>query len=159
MTASTPVGIGTIWQMELPNDCSANEPIDDATVCAAAAGDRSALRRIYEVTLDRVFRLMVQMVGQQGAGDLTQQTFVQAFMKMSQFSGDSKFETWRYRLATNESQWFAMPSVNLIRNCERSLRSRKRADCRIKRSPKRSVSPKARSDRGLIVRGVSCEGC
>lgn len=89
--------------MELPNDCSANEPLDDATVRAAAAGDRSALRTIYEVTSDRVFRLMVRMVGQQDADDLTQQTFVRAFTKLGQFSGDSKFETWLYRLATNEA--------------------------------------------------------
>jgi RNA polymerase sigma-70 factor (ECF subfamily) len=43
------------------------------------------------------------MVGQQDADDLTQQTFVQAFTKVSQFNGDSKFETWLYRLATNEA--------------------------------------------------------
>ncbi|QDV82140.1 RNA polymerase sigma factor [Planctomycetes bacterium TBK1r] len=89
--------------MELPNDCSANEMVDGATVHAAAAGDRSALQAIYEVTSDRVFRLMVRMVGQQDADDLTQQTFVRAFTKLDQFSGDSKFETWLYRLATNEA--------------------------------------------------------
>jgi RNA polymerase sigma-70 factor (ECF subfamily) len=43
------------------------------------------------------------MVGQQDADDLTQQTFVRAFTKLDQFSGDSKFETWLYRLATNEA--------------------------------------------------------
>lgn len=89
--------------MELPNDCNANESVDDATVRAAAAGDRSALRTIYEVTSDRVFRLMVRMVGQQDADDLTQQTFVRAFTKLGQFSSESKFETWLYRLATNEA--------------------------------------------------------
>ena len=43
------------------------------------------------------------MVGQQDADDLTQQTFVRAFTKLDQFSGESKFETWLYRLATNEA--------------------------------------------------------
>ena len=43
------------------------------------------------------------MVGLQEADDLTQQTFVQAFTKLKQFHGDSKFETWLYRLATNEA--------------------------------------------------------
>jgi len=79
------------------------ETIETDTVAAAAAGDRSALRQVYEITSDRVFRLMVRMVGVQDADDLTQQTFVQAFTKISQFSGDSKFETWLYRLATNEA--------------------------------------------------------
>jgi RNA polymerase sigma-70 factor (ECF subfamily) len=89
--------------MELPNDCGTNESVEDATVHAAAVGDQSALRTIYEVTSNRVFRLMVRMVGQQDADDLTQQTYVRAFTKLDQFSGNSKFETWLYRLATNEA--------------------------------------------------------
>jgi RNA polymerase sigma-70 factor (ECF subfamily) len=79
------------------------ETIEADTVAAAAAGDQSALRQVYEITSDRVFGLMIRMVGVQDADDLTQQTFVQAFAKMSQFGGDSKFETWLYRLATNEA--------------------------------------------------------
>ena len=55
------------------------------------------MRDVYEATSDRVFRLMVRMVGQQDADDLTQQTFVRAFTKLDQF------ETWLYRLATNEA--------------------------------------------------------
>ncbi|QDV55392.1 RNA polymerase sigma factor [Rosistilla oblonga] len=89
--------------MEHRSECNDREPIDDATVRAGAGGDRAALRQIYEATADRVFRLMVRMVGQQDADDLTQQTFVRAFMKLDQFSGESKFETWLYRLATNEA--------------------------------------------------------
>lgn len=89
--------------MEPSHENPAHDSIDDPTVQAAAAGDRRALREIYEATTDRVFRLMVRMVGVQDADDLTQQTFVRAFSKLSQFSGESKFETWLYRLATNEA--------------------------------------------------------
>lgn len=89
--------------MEHRSESNDKEPIDDATVKAGAGGDRAALRQIYEATADRVFRLMVRMVGQQDADDLTQQTFVRAFTKLDQFSGESKFETWLYRLATNEA--------------------------------------------------------
>ncbi|MDV6030684.1 MAG: RNA polymerase sigma factor [Phycisphaera sp. RhM] len=89
--------------MEHRSESNHKEPIDDATVKAGAGGDRAALRQIYEATADRVFRLMVRMVGQQDADDLTQQTFVRAFTKLKQFSGESKFETWLYRLATNEA--------------------------------------------------------
>lgn len=92
--------------MQHRNAPSDPEPIDNATVSAGAAGDRAALREIYELTSDRVYRLMVRMVGQQDADDLTQQTFVRAFTKLAQFSGDSKFETWLYRLATNEALQF-----------------------------------------------------
>jgi|TARA_R110002072_G_scaffold101123_2_gene222802 RNA polymerase sigma-70 factor (ECF subfamily) len=77
--------------------------ISPRTVQQAASGNRFAMRDVYEATSDRVFRLMVRMVGQQDADDLTQQTFVRAFTKLDQFSGESKFETWLYRLATNEA--------------------------------------------------------
>ena len=89
--------------MGKPDERKSTETIASGTVAAAVSGDRSALRSIYEATSDRVFRLMVRMVGQQDADDLTQQTFVRAFTKLDQFSGESKFETWLYRLATNEA--------------------------------------------------------
>jgi RNA polymerase sigma-70 factor (ECF subfamily) len=89
--------------MEPSHDNPAQNSIDEPMVQAASVGDRRALLDIYEATSDRVFRLMVRMVGVQDADDLTQQTFVRAFTKLDQFSGDSKFETWLYRLATNEA--------------------------------------------------------
>jgi RNA polymerase sigma-70 factor (ECF subfamily) len=89
--------------MAPPNERNSPATIETDTVAAAVAGDRSALRQIYEATSDRVFGLMVRIVGQQDADDLTQQTFVQAFTKISHFNGDAKFETWLYRLATNEA--------------------------------------------------------
>ncbi|WP_145354953.1 RNA polymerase sigma factor [Roseimaritima multifibrata] len=85
------------------DDESSFDLIDDPTVLAGAVGDRRALREIYEATSDRVFGLMVRMVGIQDAEDLTQHVFVHAFSKLHQFSGEAKFETWLYRLATNEA--------------------------------------------------------
>lgn len=89
--------------METSDERIPNETITFETVATAAGGDRCELRRIYELTSDRVFQLMIRMVGQQDAEDLTQQTYVKAFTKIGQFSGESKFETWLYRLATNEA--------------------------------------------------------
>ena len=43
------------------------------------------------------------MVGQQDAADVTQQVFLQVFRKLGQFTGHARFQTWLYRLATNES--------------------------------------------------------
>ncbi|TWU39453.1 ECF RNA polymerase sigma factor SigE [Novipirellula artificiosorum] len=71
-----------------------------------AAGDRAAMQEIYELCSDRVYSLMVRMVGQQDADDVTQQVFMQMFRKLDQFSGESKLETWLYRLATNEALQF-----------------------------------------------------
>ncbi len=67
------------------------------------AGDRDAMQRIYELCSSRVYALMVRIVGQQDADDLTQQVFLQMFRKLGQYSGESKLETWLYRLATNEA--------------------------------------------------------
>lgn len=89
--------------MESSDDHPVHASLSRRVVQSATSGDRDALREIYEATSDRVFRLMVRMVGQQDADDLTQQTFVRAFTKLDQFSGESKFETWLYRLATNEA--------------------------------------------------------
>lgn len=78
-------------------------PLPADMVARAAAGDRQAMRRLYEATVGRIYALMVRMVGHQDAEDLTQQSYVRAFTKLNQFSGDAKFETWLYRLATNEA--------------------------------------------------------
>jgi RNA polymerase sigma-70 factor (ECF subfamily) len=43
------------------------------------------------------------MVGVQDAADVTQQTFLRAFSHLDQYDGHSRFETWLYRLAVNES--------------------------------------------------------
>ncbi len=43
------------------------------------------------------------MVGREEASDLVQQVFLQLFRKIAQFAGNAKFDTWLYRLATNEA--------------------------------------------------------
>lgn len=98
-----PVGMTRMTIMEPSHENPAQDSIDVTTVQSAVAGDRIALRDIYEATGDRVYRLMVRIVGVQDADDLTQQVYVRAFSKLDQFSGDAKFETWLYRLATNEA--------------------------------------------------------
>lgn len=80
---------------------------DDAplldVVEACRQGDRTALRQLYDACHQSVFRLAVRMVGLQDAADVTQQVFLQAFRSLEQFGGRSRFETWLYRLAVNES--------------------------------------------------------
>ncbi len=72
-------------------------------VTAAQGGDREAQRRLYVQYHRQVHQLMVRMVGLQDADDLTQQVFLQVFRKLTQFSGQSQFGTWLYRVAINES--------------------------------------------------------
>lgn len=77
-------------------------PLDDL-VSACIGGDRDAMHQIYQRCSRRVYGLMVRIVGKQDADDLTQQVFLQMYRKLDQFSGESKLETWLYRLATNEA--------------------------------------------------------
>ena len=72
-------------------------------VMACQQGDSSAQRQLYEACHQRIFRLTVRMVGAQDAADVTQQVFLQAFRSLDKFDGRSRFETWLYRLAINES--------------------------------------------------------
>lgn len=72
-------------------------------VDACVAGDRCAMQQLYELCADNVYGLMVRMVGRQDADDLTQHVFLKMFRKLEQFNGQSKLETWLYRLASNEA--------------------------------------------------------
>jgi RNA polymerase sigma-70 factor (ECF subfamily) len=72
-------------------------------VRAAQEGDCNAQRQLYESLHQNIYRLMVRMVGRQDADDLVQQSFLQAFRKINQFTGQAQFGTWLHRLAVNEA--------------------------------------------------------
>ena len=88
---------------ETPTCESSSIATPEQWVDACVAGDRCAMQKLYEHCSGRVYALMVRMVGRQEADDLTQQVFLQMFRKLAQFNGQSKLETWLYRLATNEA--------------------------------------------------------
>ncbi|MCA9124515.1 MAG: sigma-70 family RNA polymerase sigma factor [Planctomycetales bacterium] len=70
-------------------------------VADCQAGNRDALRRMFEQFSPKIYRLTVRMADEQEAPDLTQQVFLQVFTKIDQFAGKSQFETWLYRIAIN----------------------------------------------------------
>lgn len=76
---------------------------DEELLVRCRAGQRDAQLHLYESFRGQVYRLMVRIVGMQEAEDLTQQVFLQLFRKIEQFSAQSRFETWLYRLAMNEA--------------------------------------------------------
>lgn len=85
------------------NSPNETEVIDATLLAGCRAGDRLSQHRLYELSHRRVYRISVRIVGVQDAADVTQQVFLQVFRKIDQFQGDSKFETWLYRLSVNES--------------------------------------------------------
>ena len=81
------------------------DPLADI-VAGCQRRDREAQRLLYEHCHERVYRLLVRMVGQQDAPDVLQLVFLRVFLKIGQFSGQALFETWVYRLAINECLQF-----------------------------------------------------
>jgi RNA polymerase sigma-70 factor, ECF subfamily len=73
-----------------------------ADVVLAASGDRVAFERVYRAHVDRVYSVCVRMTSDRNlAEELTQDTFVRAWQKLSLFRGESSFGTWLHRLAVN----------------------------------------------------------
>ncbi len=65
-------------------------------------GDSTHFRELYEKHSRRVFALCLRMVrSRELAEDLTQETFMGVFRRISTFRGESAFSTWLHRLAVN----------------------------------------------------------
>lgn len=77
---------------------------DKQLVERCLAGDGAAERALYDAHVDRVFRLTYRMAGDMDlAKDLTQETFIRAFGRLSQFRGDSSLATWLHTIAMSVS--------------------------------------------------------
>lgn len=78
--------------------------IIDELVERAKTGDRTAFSRIVNMMLNKVTALTLKMTGDRDAAlDLAQDTFVSAWSNLEGFKGESKFESWIYRIAVNKS--------------------------------------------------------
>lgn len=73
-----------------------------ALVALAARGDVTAFERLYQRSAGRVYAVCVRMTGDaQRARELTHDTFVRAWERLSTFRGEAAFETWMHRIAVN----------------------------------------------------------
>jgi RNA polymerase sigma-70 factor (ECF subfamily) len=64
--------------------------------------DEAAFNELVRLYEDRIFRLVLRMIGDRAeAEDLAQEVFVTVFKSIDTFRGDSKLSTWMYRVATN----------------------------------------------------------
>ena len=81
---------------------SESQADDTALLEAALGGDQQAFGSLVLRYQDRLFNTMLRVLGStEDARDVTQNAFVQAFLKLESFRGDSKFYTWLYRIAMN----------------------------------------------------------
>lgn len=73
---------------------------DAELVRRTLAGDDRAFRVLYDTHVDRIFRLTYRMSGDEDlAREFTQETFVKAYHKLSQFRGDAALSTWLHTVA------------------------------------------------------------
>ena len=76
--------------------------IERELVQACRRQDRSAQRQLYELTSEKIYRLMLRMTrNADDAFDLTQDAYVRVFTQIEQFDGRSSLATWVYRIAVN----------------------------------------------------------
>ena len=70
----------------------------------ALAGESRSFGVLVERFQDRLFNAMLHVTGSHDeAEDVVQDSFVQAFLKLSSFQGNSQFFTWLYRIAFNNA--------------------------------------------------------
>lgn len=79
------------------------DPSERADVVMAAKGDHSAYERLYRSHRHKIFSLCLRITGKaEEAEDVSQNVFLQAYLKLPQFRGDSSLGTWLHRIAVNE---------------------------------------------------------
>ncbi len=75
---------------------------DEDLVRAAALGDREAFKELLDRHYDRIFRFCFRLTGRrEEAEDLTQEICLALPLKLKQFQGRARLETWLYRIAVN----------------------------------------------------------
>ncbi len=81
-----------------------NAELERQIVAGCKQGDREAQRQLYDLTSERIHRLMLRMTrSADDAFDLTQEAYMRAFTQIGQFDGRSSLGTWLYRIAVNQA--------------------------------------------------------
>jgi len=83
-------------------DLVSHPQVETRLIARAKDGDEQAFEALYHAFERRVYLLCVRMTGDSTeAEDLTQETFLQIFRKISTFRNESAFATWLHRVAVN----------------------------------------------------------
>lgn len=79
--------------------------VDAALVVRARAGERRALRGLYDRHVARVRAYLYRLLGADpDLDDLVQTVFTRAFLALGTFRGDARFSTWLYQICVNQSR-------------------------------------------------------
>jgi RNA polymerase sigma-70 factor (ECF subfamily) len=73
-------------------------------IARARAGDVAAFEQLSSTYADRLFMLLLRLLGDRGeAEDVAQEVMLRAWQGISRFHGRSSYFTWLYRIAVNEA--------------------------------------------------------
>ncbi|HQH27711.1 MAG TPA: sigma-70 family RNA polymerase sigma factor [Oligoflexia bacterium] len=76
--------------------------IEKRIIRRVLAGDKDEFRLLVLAYQERVFAVIVRMVGSENtAKELTQEAFIKAYLNLEQFRFESSFSTWLTRIALN----------------------------------------------------------
>ena len=112
-------------------------------IARAQAGDVGAFERLSGAYADRLFMLLLRLLGDRSeAEDVAQEVMLRAWQGITRFRGQSSYFTWLYRIAVNEAN----------RALERRVpppagRADRRARTPAARVPGARASPPGRSQR------------
>jgi RNA polymerase sigma-70 factor (ECF subfamily) len=80
---------------------AANVP-DAALIARAQAGDHAAFEQLFNQYQSQIYNYIYRLMGSsEDANDLTQDTFLKAYLALSRTSHDLRVGAWLYRIATN----------------------------------------------------------
>lgn len=80
----------------------ANSPAEIQLIRRAQAGDCEAFSSLYETHRRKVYSICLRITREPSeAEDCAQEAFLQCFLRLSTFRGDSALSTWLYRLTVN----------------------------------------------------------
>jgi len=78
------------------------EETDQGIIEACRRGDADAFRSLFEIHKDRVYSIALRYCGDRvEAMDIAQEVFLKLFSAIPNFRGDSRFESWLYRIVVN----------------------------------------------------------
>jgi len=97
---------GTPGNLSAPGASKATAVTDDRFLALRAkAGDRESFSQLVSLYSERLHAMLLHLANHDRdlAAELTQEAFVRAYERLEQFSGQSSFYTWLYRLARNRA--------------------------------------------------------
>src|SRR5215831_11721071 len=77
---------------------------ESSLIARAKAGDPVAFEQLSSAYADRIFMLLLRLLGDRGdAEDIAQEVMLRAWRAIGTFRGKSSYFTWLYRIAVNEA--------------------------------------------------------